>query len=340
MLSCLAIASSLAIGEVKISVVPGTPSDPDPHAKLVIIVQTDPGDPDPHPQRTFELNDPLLSPDPFLSQSPSPIGPVILSSPPHYATSETEPLRLWSPLLLSDPVSPVFLNPLGDQNGDGPPDIGMSIVGAANPPTIVWARQVGRGNHDPVFARFVDGAWTEWTSIASDPAEDLDPLWLEAPDATIHAVWRRIDPTTGNSQIRYATRTAEDTPFAADEAVSVAGEESAAPSLALLPTGEPLIAYATTGSDGARGIVVASKASPDVSFQHEVVGVTSFTSPNPEIRSRCGRTWLVWTESSAGIATTELVDGLWSSPVHVSHDAAVSDGKARMSLQAELCRGR
>src|SRR5262245_14082351 len=316
MLSCLAFAVSLAAGEVKIIVVQDDPWNPSLHPKLV-IAQDGPLDPDTHPKRTFDIDDPRLSSDPFTSSAPSLLGPVALS-PPHYQVTDA-PLRLWPPFAVLDPLPQTFLNPLGDQLGDGPAEIGMPMDGAAEPRTSGGARQTSRGNHDPAFAQFVDGTWTDPTTISSDPAEDLDPLWLQAPDATIHSVWRRVDPVSGNSEILYSKRSAGSSSFDGEEIVSLPGAQSTDATLALGPAGEILIVYQTGTGGGVHQIVLATKASSNEPFQSQVMGLTSFSIPYPMLVSRCGRTWIVWTESDSQIAHAEMTNGLWSETARSAH---------------------
>ena len=78
--------------------------------------------------------------------------------------------------------------------------------------------------------------------------------------------------------------------FGAEEVVSAPGEAARNPSLAVLPSGEVLIAYETDPVLGVKRIIVASKEPASCVFQTQIIAETAFTGALlPEVGAREGR---------------------------------------------------
>lgn len=226
-----------------------------------------------------------------------------------------------------------LLNPNGDTNGDGAPSFGSGNI-QGFPPTVTWARQVAAGNHDPVYSQFINGSWTAPASIATAPGEDLGPRWYQDAAGTIHAAWWRADPGGSGGVVLYAFRAVGSGEFSQEEAVSLPGEAARNPSLAVLPTGEVLIAYETDPVSGGRRVVIASKATLMSAFQPELVQ----TAPNaneifPELRTARDHVWVTWLHSDTVVGYSARTEGVWFEPAAQEPCLGPDDaGRARVQV--------
>lgn len=313
----------------------------------LVVVQANPIDPDPHPDApTFNLDGSgfdVGAPDARIGNPtggqvrlPSPpVSPAWVQANPFDPDPHPDRIRQWTSFLRLDTES--VLNPLGDDNGDGPASLGTAHVGLQNPPTVAWAKQVGLGNHDPVYAQFTGGAWSAPVVISASPADDVDPMWHQDGGGIVHSVWRR-QTSPGVWQVLHASLAPGGTTFSAEEPVSLGAESGRSATLAVLSTGEVLVAYEISAGDGLRQVIVASKADAGSAFHGAVIATSSFAGTEPELRSKLGRTWVTWIDSADRIAYRELVDGVWSAVEYEAFVGLENAGKARMSIQARLVR--
>ena len=250
-------------------------------------------------------------------------------------TSNPVPHR-WESMIHLEPE--FVLNPGGDANGDGEPDFGFGDPsGTPVPPTFVWARQVTPGNHDPVYAQFVGGAWTAPVVISSDPGDDLDPRWWQDATGTIHAVWWRHGADGANDSVLYARRISGAPGFTTEELVSLSSESARAPSLVVRPDGTVLVGYETDAGGGLKNIQVASKATLLSAFQPVVLASTPFPeATTPEAERTSSHVWTTWIDSPTRVGYSELINGIWSTPAFETYSSPEDLGRARMRIQSEV----
>ena len=252
------------------------------------------------------------------------------------APDEPDPhLHVWQTFINMD--SQYTLNPNGDANGDGPAVVGLSVLPGA-PPTFVWASQVASGNHDPVYAQFVNGTWTAPIPIATNAGDDLDPQWRQDASGAIHAVWWRAAAGGGGGVVLYATKAPGAPHFSVEEEVSQPGEAARNPSLAVLPSGEVLVAYETDAVNGERWIVTASKADQMAAFAAQFSAATAHSDEvHPVLRLRGEHVLLSWVDSGTAVGYIERAIGGWLDPVaQEGYSVPEETGRARQTALSRV----
>jgi hypothetical protein len=245
-------------------------------------------------------------------------------------------LPCWTVLMDFEPG--YVLNPGGTQAGDGPPYFGFAPqMAVPPPPSISWAKQVSSGNHDPVYAQFVNGAWTTPVVVSSDPGDDLDPqMWMDS-GGTIHVAWWRAAADGSGGEVLYASRPAGSGTFSPEEVVSLPGEKARNATMRLLPSGEVLVGYETDPINGQKTVVVASKANPMAVFQPVVVTSTPVVeAAAPEVKAASGHRWTTWVDTGNRVGYSELLNGQWTTPSFEPIMGPGGAAQARMAVQSRI----
>lgn len=242
----------------------------------------------------------------------------------------------WTLYLQLDPG--LVLNPNGDLNGDGEPSFGFGPASIAPPPpTYAWAKQIAPGNHDPVYAQFINGTWTAPVVVSSNPGDDLDPQWWQDANGTIHVAWWRAGPNGSGGAALYASRAAGAGEFTPEESVSQPGELAHSAAMAVLASGEVFVAYETDPSGGMKRIVLASKATSVSSFQPDIIAVTSYLDKtDPQLKAGGGHTWASWIDSASRVGYSEQINGIWSIPSFETYNGPDDVSRARIRIQDRI----
>lgn len=206
---------------------------------------------------------------------------------------------------------------------DGEPTLGVTRIGDMVVPTVTWAHGVSAGNHDPVIARFINGAWTAAQSIASSPLNDRDPRIAQDAAQQVHAVWGR-DAADGSfdEEIFYANLPEGSGAFSSEKRISRSGESAFNPSLAVLPSGEAFVAYESERGDAAPCVIVARRVerrgAEGYFFRHRAAGRTSDEVPaSPELSVLGDDSLLLtWIVSPTRVGYRVLSHGRWSAVGH------------------------
>lgn len=255
----------------------------------------------------------------------------------HFGPVGPDPhIQSWVPVLDID--SSYRLNPGGDAAGDMAPSIAVGVPSGTMAPTFVWARQTAAGNHDPVYARFVDGHWTAPVAICTSTGDDLDPqLWQDA-EGTLHAVWWRSGPGGEGGSVLYAAKAPGAGGFSAEEMVSQPAEKARTPVMRVLPDGEILVVYETDPvGGGPRTVVAASKASPISAFQGVVIATTPAPDPAaPAVESATGHRWTTWIDSSSLVGYSVWTNGEWSLPQYEPCSGPEDADRVRAAVRSHV----
>ena len=245
-------------------------------------------------------------------------------------------LPSWMVLMNFEPE--YVLNSGGAQAGDGPPYFGFAPqMAVPPPPSISWAKKVSPGNHDPVYAQFVNGAWTAPVVVSSDPGDDLDPQMWVGSEGTVHVTWWRAGADGAGGEVLYASRPAGAGSFSTEEVVSLPGEKARNSTMRLLPSGEVLVGYETDPVNGQKTVVVASKANPMAAFQPVVVTSTPFVeTAAPEVKEASGHKWTTWVDIGNRVGYSEMLNGQWTAPSFEPITGPGGEAQARMAVQSRI----
>jgi hypothetical protein len=242
----------------------------------------------------------------------------------------------WTPVI--NLPADLTVNRQGDTNGDGPAAFGFSDSPVPAPPTFTWALKTPAGDHDPVFAQFIGGAWSAPIVIASGPGDDLDPAWFQDAAGRQHAAWWRAGAAGAGGMILHAWREPGQPAFSAEEIVSAPGEAARNPSLTVLPSGEVLIAYETDSVLGVRRVIVASKDLGSGGYQRQVLAESSYSgSLSPEVGARAGKAWVSWIDSTSAVGYSRRTDGEWMTPSGAEPYQGANDApRARITARSRM----
>jgi hypothetical protein len=186
-------------------------------------------------------------------------------------------------------------------------------------PTATWAHAVIDGNHDPVMARFVNGAWAPAETIATSALDDRHPRIAQNNESALHAVWGR-DAGNGSfdEEVFHANEPVGAESFSSEVRVSRTDESAFNPSVAVLVPGMVFVAYESEREDTAPRVIVARGAERKdgigYTFRHRVAGRTSGEVPaDPDLASLGGeRLLLTWVASPSRLEFRVFSNGRWT----------------------------
>ena len=238
----------------------------------------------------------------------------------------------------------ILVLPFSSDLRDGAPTLGTTRVGDTIIPTVAWAHALSAGNHDPVVARFVNGAWTPAESIAINILEDLHPCIAQDGVRTVHATWERVASDGSlDGGVFYANEPLDSATFSAEERVSRSGEKALNPSIGVLTSGDVFIAYEMRQSDSMTRVIVSRRVQGQNGagyvFRHRVAARTSGEVPaDPELSSLEGeRLLLTWVEYPSRVGFAIFSSGRWSTtgyePIGSSETAGETRRRIAISLQ-------
>jgi len=252
----------------------------------------------------------------------------------------------------TNPISPpawtiyldnsIMVLPFSGEFRDSAPTLGVTRVGDTIIPTVTWAHAVGAANHDPVIARFVNGAWTPPESIAMNLLEDSRPRIAQDDLRTVHATWRRVAGDRGlDGGVFYANEPADYAVFSSEERVSRSGELARNPSVGV-SSGDVFIAYESERGDTVPRVILSRRVQRQQGagngFRHRVVGRTSGEMPaEPELASLGEeRLLLTWVASPSRIGFTILSSGRWSTTSYEPIGSSETAGEVRRRIAISL----
>jgi hypothetical protein len=216
----------------------------------------------------------------------------------------------------------------------------VTRIGDALVPTVTWAHAVGAGNHDPVIARFVNGAWTPAEAITASPSDDVDPRIAQDATRTIHAVWSRDDSEAETpSSVEYSNLLSGTGAFSAEERVSRMHEAASSPAVATVPSGAVFIAYQSDPDRGSTRVILARRVERQhgregFTYRYHVAGRASDDTPaSPEFESLAdGSLLLTWSASSTRVGFRHYARGAWSTAAYepIARDESAADARSRV----------
>ena len=238
-------------------------------------------------------------------------------------TDEGNPIELgyWLRSFADSPTRSV-LNPDGDLNGDGRPDVALHP--GTRVPLVVWSRNSPSG-FDVVLSRFENGAWTV-PEVVVDVADDaLDPrVAIDSATGDVHLVYwiGGADP-----RIEHRVAPADLSTWSAPGTVSGPGEAACRP-LAVFHGGVLRVIYEVhvPGIGGTPRQVVLAKLEAG-GFVQEIVAQTGHDGEVwPEVHSHGGRIWVDWIDAHGVIGWTrfDAAAGRWE-PIWTESFAGIEE---------------
>lgn len=190
------------------------------------------------------------------------------------------------------------LNPLGEQNGDGPPE--FAIRPADGQLVFVWSAVLG-GSQGVAFAEWTDQHWSAPVTLSNGP-EDLDPRVFIDPTGAVSVVWWSA---TSPSQAWLISRPSGSVLWSPPIAVTAPGESARRPSVVSFD-GSVYIAYERPSQQsGTFAEVVVARSSGGGPFVVDSVFPTVqnvAARVEPILHVAQGRLWVDWKHAAGQMA--------------------------------------
>jgi hypothetical protein len=177
-------------------------------------------------------------------------------------------------------------------------------------------------------------AWTPSERISPGSGDmNVDPRVVIAPTQppTVHVVWEHW-PAGGPARLHYRRHDGQGWSQIAEVSSLVVAQGTATdPSLALLPSGEVLIAWAE--NDPTRSEIRARRVDPQGAFAPvEVVWQSTNFAARTELLSDGAAVHLLYEDNNEVVHQRRDAQGTWSRPVDVSRSPAAGSGEPGMAI--------
>lgn len=215
-----------------------------------------------------------------------------------------------------NPIEPLFwrdvhagapgyrvLNPDGDTNGDGRPDLVLHPT--TRVPIVTWSRN-GASGFDVVVSRYEAGSWSEPEVVAGGTADTLDPrLAIDPATGDVHLVYWVDDV---QPRVEWRTAPSDLSAWSAPETVS-GGQEHALRPHAAFHEGTLRVVYevdlSSQGGGAPRQIVLARREAS--AFVPEIVATSQHAGDvRAEVHAHAGRLWIDWIDADGEMAWTRF----------------------------------
>ncbi len=226
-------------------------------------------------------------------------------------TDEGNPIEIgWWQRSFADSPTRSVLNPDGDTNGDGRPDVVLHPT--TRVPLVVWARN-SPGGFEVVSSTFEGGAWTDPVVLAGLAGDALDPrVAVDAATGEVHLVYWVDDV---EPRVEHRSAPADLSVWSAAQPVSGVGEAACRPHV-VVHDGMVRVAYEVhvPGAGGTPRQIVLSRLESG-GFVQEIVAQTGHDGiVRPEVHSHIGRIWVDWVDGEGLVGWTRFdpVEEAWT----------------------------
>lgn len=234
------------------------------------------------------------------------------------------------PIIRAHLIPAHFLNPSGNENGDGLPAFAIDPVTGF--PEVVWAWNDGN-DHEIVYSRWDGVQWTVMELLTNNGANDLDPAITIHSDGMRRITWWRA----GNpAHVWYLEKPAPG-PWSGEERVTAVVEQGSRPGIAF-SSGPVRVAFQAPGPSETE-VAVSERLG---SWEKQIIATTAYQGPagngdiDVQIHAQGSRCWVDWVHGEGTMGYAVFSAGNWGTPQFEPYSPSGGDSETTAREMARV----